>query len=38
MELYCEGLEVANWHLNGDLEPLTNFIDSALEMEGEENG
>lgn len=30
MELYGEGLEVANWHKNGDLEPLTNFIDEAL--------
>ena len=31
MELYGEGLEVANWHKNGDLEPLATFIDSALE-------
>lgn len=31
MELYEEGLEVANWHENGDLEPLTEFIDSALD-------
>ena len=24
---YCgTGLEVANWHLNGDLEPFDNFI------------
>ncbi len=30
-ELYGDGLEVANWHLNGDLEPLDNFIDSAKE-------
>lgn len=29
MELYDEGLEVANWHKNGDLEPLVNFIDEA---------
>lgn len=39
MELYGEGLEVANWHKNGDLEPLVNFIDEAcnwLEMKGEE--
>ena len=38
MELYGEGLEVANWHKNGDLEPLVNFIDEAcnwLEMKGE---
>lgn len=31
MELYGEGLEVANWHQNGDLEPLDNFIDEAFE-------
>ena len=31
MELYGEGLEVANWHQNGDLEPLDNFIDEAVE-------
>lgn len=30
MSLYGEGLEVANWHQNGDLEPLDNFIDSAI--------
>lgn len=30
-ELYKEGLEVSGWHLNGKLEPLTNFIDSAYE-------
>ena len=28
-ELYGTGLEVANWHLNGDLESLDNFINSA---------
>ena len=33
MELYGEGLEVANWHLNGDLEPLNTFIDSALDCQ-----
>ena len=31
-ELYGSGLEIANWHLNGDLEPLDNFIDSALDQ------
>lgn len=30
-ELYGEGLEVANWHLNGDLEPFDNFYESALQ-------
>jgi hypothetical protein len=26
-ELYGQGMNVANWHLNGDLEPLDNFFD-----------
>ena len=30
-ELYGMGLEVANWHQNGDLEPLDEFYESALE-------
>lgn len=30
-ELYETGLEVANWHLNGDLESFDNFYESALE-------
>lgn len=30
-ELYGEGLEIANWHKNGDLEPFDNFYDSAIE-------
>ncbi len=34
--LYGQGLEVANWHLNGSLEPFDNFFDSAVdEMECE---
>lgn len=34
-DLYGEGLEVANLHQNGDLEPLDNFLDSAqAEFEG----
>lgn len=28
-ELYGTGLEIANWHLNGDTEPFDNFFDSA---------
>ncbi|MDF2884884.1 MAG: hypothetical protein K0R54_5454 [Clostridiaceae bacterium] len=32
-ELYGTGLDVANWHLNGDLEPFDNFFDSAEESE-----
>ena len=35
-ELYGEGLDIANWHKNGDLEPFDSFYDSALEeMSGE---
>ena len=35
-ELYGKGLEVANWHENGDLEPFDDFYDSAIrEMVGE---
>lgn len=30
-ELYGEGLEIANWHLNGDLEPFDNFYENALQ-------
>ena len=38
-ELYGTGLDVANWHLNGTLEPFDNFYESALqEMAGEDNG
>lgn len=35
-KLYGQGLEVANWHLNGDLEPFDSFYDSAIDWsEGE---
>lgn len=30
-DLYNTGLEVANWHLNGSLEPFDSFYDSAME-------
>ena len=30
-DLYGQGLEIANWHQNGDLEPFDNFYESALE-------
>lgn len=30
-ELYGQGLEVANWHINGDLEPFDDFFDAAEE-------
>ncbi|HET6871387.1 MAG TPA: hypothetical protein VFH42_00230 [Sporolactobacillaceae bacterium] len=28
-ELYGQGLEIANWHQNGELEPFDDFFDSA---------
>lgn len=28
-ELYGQGLEVSNWHQNGDTEPFDNFHESA---------
>lgn len=31
MSLYGKGLKVANWHLNGNLEPLDNFIEENSE-------
>ena len=30
-EMYGQGLEIANWHLNGALEPFDNFYESACE-------
>lgn len=34
-ELYGKGLNIANWHLNGELEPFDNFYEDALqEMAG----
>ena len=35
-ELYGKGLEISNWHENGEPEPFDNFYDSALE-EGSRN-
>lgn len=36
-KLYGQGLEIAEWHKNGDLEPFDYFFDSAEEhMEEEE--
>lgn len=29
-ELYGKGLDIANWHLNGALEPFDTFYESAL--------
>lgn len=29
MDLYGQDLGVSNWHQNGDIEPLDNFLDSA---------
>jgi hypothetical protein len=36
-ELYGKGLEIANWHLNGDLEPFDSFYESAIESMGFES-
>lgn len=30
-DLYGQGLEVANWNQNGELEPFDNFYESAIE-------
>ena len=32
--LHGQGLEVANWHKNGDLEPFDNFYESAEQERG----
>jgi len=29
--LYGQGLEIANWHMNGDTEPFDNFYEAASE-------
>ena len=29
--MYGQGLEIANWHMNGDLEPFDNFYEAACE-------
>jgi hypothetical protein len=29
--MYGKGLDIANWHLNGALEPFDNFYESACE-------
>ena len=37
-ELYGAGLDIANYHLNGELESFDNFYESALqEMVGDNN-
>lgn len=33
-ELYGQGLEIANWHLNGNLESFDSFFEDALEKMG----
>ena len=37
-ELYGQGLEIANWHENGELESFDSFYENAVEYmnEGEE--
>lgn len=34
-ELYGKGLEIANWHLNDELEPFDIFYNSAVEGGGD---
>lgn len=29
-DLYGQGLEIANWHQNGETEPFDNFYDGAV--------
>ena len=36
-ELYGQGLEIANWHLNGNLESFDSFFEDALEKMGSYN-
>ena len=37
-ELYGAGLDISNYHLNGELESFDNFYESALqEMVGDNN-
>lgn len=31
LDLYGKGLEITNWHLNGNTEPFDSFYNSALE-------
>ena len=28
--LYGQGLQIANWHMNGDLEPFDSFYEEAI--------
>lgn len=35
-DMYGKGLEVANWHLNGDLEPFDNFYENAIDERSKE--
>lgn len=38
-DLYGTGLGVANWHMNGEMEPFDNFYESAIEeYENAQNG
>lgn len=36
-KLYGQGLLIANWHLNGDLEPFDNFYESAIQEMADNN-
>ena len=37
--LYGKGLEIMNWHLNGNTEPFDNFYEAAIaQMRDKDNG
>lgn len=35
--LYGQGLKIANWHMNGDLEPFDSFYEEAISDNEEED-
>ena len=35
--LYGQGLQIANWHMNGDLEPFDSFYEEAIADNEEED-
>lgn len=35
--LYGQGLQIANWHMNGDLEPFDSFYEEAIAYNEEED-
>ena len=35
--MYGQGLQIANWHMNGDLEPFDSFYEEAIADNEEED-